>query len=99
MRFKFFLKYDYHDRKVNQAIDKIDKNIRANISKCDELQDYLEIHPLDDNKTREYERYNHLVKEDLSSLRKLEAFVKRYNPSYIPKPEYPGEERDNVNTY
>ena len=85
--------------KLRSSIDKLDSNILFNISKCDELQNYLEINPLDDYKTREYERYNHLVKEDLSSIRKLETFLKRYDPSYISKPEYSGEERDNVNTY
>lgn len=97
VRFTYFMKYDLV--KVRKTIDILHNNLLFNIGKCDELQDYLETHPSDNNKTSEYERYNHVVKEDLSSIRKLESFLKVYDTSYIPKPEYPGEERDNVNTY
>lgn len=97
VRHSFFMKYDLD--KVRSTIEKLDKDLSANIFKCDELQDYLERNPLDHATTREYEKYNHFVKEGLSSLRKLEGFLIRYDTTYIPKSEYPGEERDNVNTY
>jgi hypothetical protein len=97
IRFTFFMNYDLGD--IRSTIEKLHNNLQFNISKCDELQDYLEVNPLDENGTKEYEGYNHVVKEDLSSIRKLEGFLMRYDSSYIPKPEYPGEERDNVNTY
>lgn len=97
VRFSFFMKYDL--TKVRFTIEKLHNNLLANIFRCDELQNHLEIHTQDHDKTREYEGYNHVVKEDLSSLRKLESFLKTYDSTYISKPEYPGEERDNVNTY
>lgn len=85
--------------KVRSSIELLHSKLVANISRCDQLQAHLEIHPHQDNITSEYERFNHYVKEDLSSIRKLETFLKRYDTSYISKPQYPGEERDNVNTY
>jgi hypothetical protein len=97
------IKFEYDMRKqlpvVRFSIEKLHLNLITNIRFSDELQSFLELHPHRDDITREYERYNHLVKEDLSSIRKLEAFVKVYDPSYVSKPEYSGEERDNVNTY
>jgi hypothetical protein len=97
VRFTFFM--DYHLSEVRSTIEKLNNNLLFNISKCNELQDYLEANPLDHGGTKRYEEFNHVVKEDMSSIRKLESFLMRYDSSYIPKPEYAGEERDNVNTY
>ena len=70
-----------------------------NISKADDLQFFLENNPQRNDITREYEKYIHNVKEDMSTIRKLESFLIRYKSDYIRKPIYSGEERDNVNTY
>jgi len=84
---------------VKAKIEIIHKRILANCSISDNLQTILECNPNRDDLTRRYEHYIHLVKEDMSSIRKLESFYLYYNSFYIRKPEYPGEERDNVNTY
>lgn len=82
---------------VKQDIVKLDLRLKYNNNMIDNWQERLLSNP--NLPTTELERYNHMVKEDLSSIRKLESFVKKYEPLYISKPEYPGEERDNVNTY
>jgi hypothetical protein len=97
VRFTYFMRYHLGD--VRSTIERLHTDTLFHISKCDELQDYLEINPQDDNGTKKYEKHNHVVKENMSSIRKLEGFLMRYDSSYIPKPEYAGEERDNVNTY
>lgn len=84
---------------VRAKIEVIHERIRTNNSISDNLQSILEANPGRDDLTRKYEHHIHLVKEDMSSIRKLESFYLYYNPFYIRKPEYPGEERDNVNTY
>ena len=84
---------------VKWSIEHLHNRIVSNNLEADRLQTFLEFYPQRDNLTSSYENYIHLVKEDISSIRKLETFYKKYYVSYISKPEYPGEERDNVNTY
>jgi hypothetical protein len=91
------MKYDLS--KVKSTVENLHVEITNSISASDNLQDFLLNHPQRDDLTTEYEYYNHIVKEKLSSIRKLESFIKVYEPGYISKPEYPGEERDKVNTY
>jgi hypothetical protein len=86
-------------RVLRAKIEAIHERINVNISVSDNLQTILESNPSRDDLTRKYEHHIHLVKEDMSNIRKLESFYLHYNPLYIRKPEYPGEERDNVNTY
>ena len=95
IKYMFFMRYD--KRKVKRIIEKLDKDIRFNSNKIDDIQVYLSSNP--NASVQELERYNHLVKQDMASLRKLESFYKQYDKKYVSKPEYPGEERDNVNTY
>lgn len=94
-RFTFFMKYE--KSRVKSQIEKLNKDIIYNSNKIDDIQVYLSSNP--NSSVRELERYNHLVKQDMSCLRKLESFYKKYDNKYISKPEYSGEERDNVNTY
>lgn len=96
-RFKYYMGIESY--KVKTEIELLHNKIEANISLADQLQSYLELNPQRNDLTRKYERYIHFVKEDISSIRKLESFYKVYNPTYKSKPEYSGEERDNVNTY
>ena len=84
---------------LRSEIEVIHKRIMANTSISDNIQTFLEYNPGRDDLTRKYEHYIHLVKEDMSNIRKLESVYLYYNSLYIRKPEYPGEERDNVNTY
>jgi len=96
-RFKYLMGTQ---KKVLRAkIEMIHTRIMANSSISDNLQTILEYNPNRDDLTRRYEHYIHLVKEDISSIRKLESFYLYYNSLYVRKPEYAGEERDNVNTY
>lgn len=85
--------------KIQSTIETLHSNIMNNIAISDNLQTFLEINPQRNDITREYEKHIHDVKEDMSTLRKLESFLIRYRPDYIRKPTYAGEERDNVNTY
>lgn len=84
---------------LRRDIETIHNRINLNISISDDLQTFLELNSNRDDLTRKYEHHIHLVKEDMSSIRKLESVYLRYNPFYTRKAEYPGEERDNVNTY
>lgn len=96
-RFTFFLSPQY--RHIKYKISFLHERIMANISVADNLQNYLEMHPHRNDLTRDYESHIHTVKEDMSSIRKLETVYMIYNSSYTRKPEYTGEQRDNVNTY
>jgi len=96
-RFKYLL--GTQKKGLRCDIEIIHKRINSNISISDNLQNFLELNPYRDDLTRKYEHHIHLVKEDMSNIRKLESVYLYYNPLYIRKPEYPGEERDNVNTY
>lgn len=89
----------YQIPKIESTIDILHNRIINNINKSDDLQFFLENNPQRDDVTREYEKYNHHVKQDLSTLRKLESFLIKYKPDHSRKPIYSGEERDNVNTY
>lgn len=80
-------------------IEKLHLRIMANIHESDNLQSFLEMNSQRHDLTREYEQQIHHVKEDMCTIRKLESFLKQYHPHYISKPEYSGEQRDNVNTY
>lgn len=96
-RFKYYMAIECF--KVKSEIELLHQKIETNISLADHLQSYLELNPQRNDLTRKYEGYIHFVKEDISAIRKLESFYKVYNPTYKSKPEYSGEERDNVNTY
>lgn len=98
---RFKLRHWYYMRgnvdKVKRDIELLDKRLWYNNNKIDDYLDMMSENP--SLPVDKLEKYNHRVAEDLSSIRKLESFVMVYDNSYTRKPEYPGEERDNVNTY
>lgn len=82
---------------VRSFIAFLDIRIKYHNRRIDSIQDRLNDNPYLPTDKLEY--HFHAVKTDLSSIRKLESFLLVYDSSYIRKKEYPGEERDNVNTY
>jgi len=89
----------YHIPKIEYTIVVLHDRILSNIHKTDDLQFFLENNPHRDDITSEYEKYNHCVRQDMCTLRKLESFLIKYKSYHIRKPIYTGEERDDVNTY
>lgn len=96
LRFTYYMRHDV--ARLRADIEGLHITLLANIRMCDILQVEAENNS-SDLITQQYERYNHEVKRDLSNIRRLESVYKCYNKTYICKPEYSGEERDNVNTY
>lgn len=96
-RHVFFMKGNGNVNNVKRAIDFLDKRLKKTNLEIDRLQDQLDNNP--QLSTETIEKHFHTVKQDLSSIRKLESFLLSYDRSYVIRLEYPGEERDNVNTY
>jgi hypothetical protein len=96
-RFTYYMRYDLPLLRAD--IEYLHRKLLANIRMCDILQDEGVKYPSLNTITQQYEVYNHEVKRDLSNLRRLESVYRCYKKNYICKPEYSGEERDNVITY
>jgi hypothetical protein len=76
-RFRYLLGTQKKD--LRAEIEKIDKRINANIIISDNIQDFLELNPGRNDLTGAYEYHIHLVKEDMSNIRKLESVYLHYN--------------------
>lgn len=86
-----------HTINVRAYITYLDLRLRFYNYKIDNWQEKLNKNRL--LSTSPMEKCNHQYKKDLACIRKLESLVLKHDPSFVRRPEYPGEERDDVNSY